>query len=136
MGGMMIHPKQKGFTLWELLIVVFIVMVLASCLVPLMRGHIDESKWTEGIAAAGMIQDAARAYYAQTGLALIGRLNDSQILNALNLEEADLTGRFFVPGDYEIIAFSPEGQAAVRVTGSLPQAPSGSKTLTADGRWE
>jgi type II secretory pathway pseudopilin PulG len=133
---MMIHPKRKGYTLWELLIVVFIVMILVSGLIPMMRGHINDSKWTEGITAAGMIQNAAKAYYAQTGIALIGRLNNSLILGALNLEETDLTGRFFVPGDYEIVGVDVDGKAAVRVTGSLPQAPAGSKILTADGRWE
>lgn len=130
------HPNRRGFTLWELLIVVFIVMILASALIPLMRGHIDDSKWTEGITAAGMIQNAAKAYYAQTGIALIGRMNDALARNALNLEETDLTGRFFVPGDYEIVGVDVNGKAAVRVTGSQPQAPAGSKTLTADGRWE
>jgi type II secretory pathway pseudopilin PulG len=132
----MIHPKHKGYTLWELLIVVFIVMILASGLIPLMRGHINDSKWTEGITAAGMIQNAAKAYYAQTGIALIGRLNNSLIMDALNLEETDLAGRFFVPGDYEIVSVNVDGKATVRVTGSLPQAPAGSKTLTAEGRWE
>ncbi len=133
---MMIHPKHKGYTLWELLIVVFIVMILASALIPMMRGHINDSKWTEGITAAGMIQNSAKAYYAQTGTALIGRLNDALARGALNLEETDLTGRFFVPGDYEIVSVDVNGKVSVRVTGSLPQAPAGSKTLTSDGRWE
>ena len=136
MGGMMIHPKHKGFTLWELLIVVFIVMILASALIPLMRGHINDSKWTEGVTAAGMIQNAVKTYYVQTGNSLIGQINGALVMSALNLEETDLTGRFFVPGDYEVLSIDADGKAAVRVTGSLPQAPSGSKTLYPDGRWE
>lgn len=130
------HPKRKGFTLWELLIVVFIVMILSSALIPLMRGHIDDSKWTEGITAAGMIQNAAKTYYAQTGIALIGRMSDALARSALNLEETDLTGRFFVPGDYEIVSVDANGKVSVRVTGSQPQAPAGSKILTADGCWQ
>lgn len=130
------HPKHKGFTLWELLIVVFMLMIIVSALIPMMRGHIDDSKWTEGVTAAGMIQNAVKAYYIQTGISPTGRLNNAWVLRVLNLEETDLTGRFFVPGDYEVISVNADGKAAVRVTGSLPQAPPGSKTLTAEGNWE
>jgi len=130
------NPKYKGYTLWELLIVVFIVMILAVAMVPLMRGHVNDSKWTEAVTAAGMIQNAVRTYHAQSGIALTGRLNNTLILNALCLEETDLSGRFFTPGDYEVLSVDADGKAAVRITGSLPQAPSGSKTLTPEGRWE
>ena len=80
--------------------------------------------------------NAAKAYYAQTGIALTGQLNNVLTLRALNLEQTDLTGRFFIPGDYEIVSVDADGKAVVRLTGSQPQAPAGSKTLTADGRWE
>ena len=130
------NPKYKGYTLWELLIVVFIVMLLASALIPLMRGHIEDSKWTEGVTAAGMIQQVVKTYHIQTGILITGRINDSGVMHSLNLEETDLTGRFFVPGDYEVVSVDVDGGAAVRVTGSQPQAPSGSRTLYPDGRWE
>ena len=126
----------RGYSLWDLLITSFIVILLASVLVTQLRGSVDDSKWTEGITAAGMIQNVTRVYHAQTGIPIIGRLNNDLLMEALNLEEADLKGRFFVPGDYEVIGVDANGKASVRVTGSLPQAPAGSKVLYGDGHWE
>lgn len=126
----------RGYSLWDLLIAVFIVLLLGSVLVPQLLGHIDDSKWTEGVTAAGMIQNSARIYHAQTDIAIVGRLNNDLLMEALNLEETDLSGRFFLPGDYEVLGVDTNGKAAVRVTGSRPQAPAGSKTLTAAGHWE
>lgn len=130
------QPKCNGYTLMELLIVVLVVSILAGAMIPLMHGRVDESKWTEGITAAGLIRNAARACYAQTGAAPVGRLNEPSVLSVLGIRQTDLTGRFFVPGDYEILCVDDKGRVVVRVTGSLPQAPTGSKILTADGRWE
>ncbi|MGB2806252.1 MAG: prepilin-type N-terminal cleavage/methylation domain-containing protein, partial [Sedimentisphaerales bacterium] len=57
--------KRKGFTLIELMVVIFIVGILAAVAIPIMRGRIDSAKWSEGRAAAGSIRTAARAFCAE-----------------------------------------------------------------------
>ena len=39
---------EKGFTLIELMVVIFIVGILSAVAVPLMRGRSDSAKWSEG----------------------------------------------------------------------------------------
>ena len=59
--------SRKGFTLIELMVVIFIVGILAAVAIPIMRGRIDSSKWSEAKAAMGSIRTAARAYCAEKG---------------------------------------------------------------------
>jgi prepilin-type N-terminal cleavage/methylation domain-containing protein len=59
--------SRKGFTLIELMVVIFIVGILAAVAIPIMRGRIDSAKWSEGKAAAGSIRTAARAFCAERG---------------------------------------------------------------------
>jgi type IV pilus assembly protein PilA len=59
--------KRKGFTLIELMVVIFIVGILAAVAIPIMRGRIDAAKWSEGKAGAGSIRTAARAFCAEKG---------------------------------------------------------------------
>ena len=124
----------KAFTLIELMIVILIVGILAAASVPLMRGRIDSAKWAEGKAAAGTIRTAVRARFAETGTTdgLTGVLSNAGLQTALGFHETDLTGTYFVPGDYTITAVNANGIATIRVTGSQSNAPSGSWTLEAD----
>jgi prepilin-type N-terminal cleavage/methylation domain-containing protein len=124
----------KAFTLIELMIVILIVGILAAASVPLMRGRIDSAKWAEGKAAAGTIRTAVRARFAETGTTegLTGVLSNAALQTALGFHENDLTGTYFVPGDYTITAVNANGIATIRVTGSQSNAPSGSWTLEAD----
>ncbi|MGD0551694.1 MAG: type II secretion system protein [Sedimentisphaerales bacterium] len=59
--------NRKGFTLIELMVVIFIVGILAAVAIPIMRGRIDSAKWSEAKAAMGSIRTAARAYEAEKG---------------------------------------------------------------------
>ncbi len=59
--------SRKGFTLIELMVVIFIVGILAAVAIPIMRGRIDSAKWSEGKAGAGSIRTAARAFCAEKG---------------------------------------------------------------------
>jgi prepilin-type N-terminal cleavage/methylation domain-containing protein len=59
--------NRKGFTLIELMVVIFIVGILAAVAIPIMRGRIDAAKWSEGKAAMGSIRTAIRAYEAEKG---------------------------------------------------------------------
>jgi len=59
--------NRKGFTLIELMVVIFIVGILAAVAIPIMRGRIDAAKWSEGKAAMGSIRTSIRAYEAEKG---------------------------------------------------------------------
>lgn len=128
--------KVKGFTLIELMVVILIVGILAAASVPMMRGRIDSAKWSEGNATAGTIRSAVRVYFAENGSAPTGVMSGSTIQSQLGFTDADLTGTYFVPGDYEITEVNSDGNATVVVTGSQTNAPNGSKTLSATGTWQ
>jgi len=131
---------KKAFTLVELMVVILIVGILAAVAIPLMQGRIDKAKWSEANATAGTIRTAVRAYSAETSIATaqancLGTLDDADIQGYLGFNASDLTGTYFVPGDYEITAVSATGIASVTVTASQDDAPAGSYELAADGSW-
>jgi len=128
--------ERKGFTLIELMVVILIVGILAAASIPLMRGRIESAKWAEANATAGTIKSAVRVYFVEHGSAPTGSLGVAATRQALGFQDADLTGTYFVPGDYNIDSVDANGNAQITVTGSQPNAPSGSKTLYVDGRWE
>ena len=128
--------KLYGFTLIELMVVILIVGVLAAAAVPLMRGRIDRSKWTEANAAAGSIRTTMKTYLMETGNAVTGSLTNASVQQALGIQSGDLTGSYFVAADYNIDSVGADGIAVITVTGSQSNAPSGSKTLKLDGTFE
>jgi prepilin-type N-terminal cleavage/methylation domain-containing protein len=128
--------KKNGFTLIELMVVILIVGVLAAVAVPMIRGKIDRSKWSEANASAGAIRTAVKVYFVETGNTVTGNMGDATVQQTLNMQAVDLTGSYFVPSDYVIDSVSADGVAVVTVTGSQSNAPSGSKTLALDGTWQ
>ena len=131
-----IKDRRAALTLMELMVVILIVGILAAAAIPIMRGKIDNAKWAEANSAAGMIRSAVKVYFAEHGTGVTGSLSDVSVLNALAIGAGDLTGTYFVASDYNIDSVNSSGIATVTVKGSLPKAPTGSKTLYPNGDWE
>lgn len=125
----------KAFTLIELTVVILIVALLAAATLAILRGKIDTAKWAEANATAGMIRNAVRAHFAETGEALTGSLADGAVMSLTAIEPGDLMGTYFVAADYTIDSVDENGNATIIVNASQPNAPSGSRTLHADGTW-
>jgi prepilin-type N-terminal cleavage/methylation domain-containing protein len=90
--------SRKGFTLIELMVVIFIVGILAAVAIPIMRGRIDSAKWSEGKASAGSIRTAIRALHAEKGPDY--DYTTITTLPQLGFAVGDLDGRYFKDGDY------------------------------------
>ena len=88
--------NRKGFTLVELMVVILIVAVLASVAIPIVRGHIDSVKWSEGKATMGSIATALRAYMLEAGASSSRRPTASQ----LGFSSGDLEGAYFTSRSY------------------------------------
>jgi prepilin-type N-terminal cleavage/methylation domain-containing protein len=100
--------SRKGFTLIELMVVIFIVGILAAVAIPIMRGRIDMAKWSEGKAGAGSIRTAARALIAEKGNAFDfttanGTLSTAAVYTLLGFSSTDLAGKYFNQGSYAIV---------------------------------
>lgn len=131
-----IRKKRAALTLLELLVIILIVSILAAALVPILQGRVHNAKWAEARTAASMIRGAVKLYYARKGVVVKGGLDDVAVLNALSIEAGDLTGTCFVASNYMIDDVDDKGVATITVTGSLPKAPPGSRTLYPNGEWK
>ena len=89
--------KSNGYTIIELLTIIFIVLILAAIIIPILRGQIDSARWAEGRTMAGTIAEAIRTYIA--GITLKGGNTDWNEItlpyNTLGFVAADLKGTYF-----------------------------------------
>jgi len=105
--------SRKGFTLIELMVVIFIVGILAAVAIPIMRGRIDSAKWSEGKSAAGSIRTAIRAVIAEKGndYDYEANINGATVLANLGFASGDLTGRYFDDDDFGVVITNGGGAA-------------------------
>ena len=91
---------RSGFTLVELMVVIAIAGILASVAVPVLRGRIDSSKWSEGRAMIGSVATAIRSYHGYVGPSGAVPTTLGIGVTGLGFAPGDLTGRFFVDADF------------------------------------
>ncbi|MFA5251612.1 MAG: prepilin-type N-terminal cleavage/methylation domain-containing protein [Phycisphaerae bacterium] len=133
--------SRRGFTLIELMVVILIVGVLAAVAIPIMRGKIDSSKWSEGKAAMGTIAAALRVYAAENGSSGTYGAN-LPTLTTLGFNSSDLRGTYFTIANYSVSASAynaagdPQLTFTVRATntGTGITSPT-AVTLTQAGVW-
>ncbi len=134
--------SRKGFTLIELMVVIFIVGILAAVAIPIMRGRIDSAKWSEGKAGAGSIHTAARAYGAEKGPAYTypgTALSDLGFNVVDGAPGDDLDGKYFTNEAYAV-TFNGFNDYLITVTAASslstekPVSPS-VITLDENGAW-
>jgi prepilin-type N-terminal cleavage/methylation domain-containing protein len=137
--------NRKGFTLIELMVVIFIVGILAAVAIPIMRGRIDSAKWSEGKSGAGSVRTAARAFVAEKGntynfAQYNGNFGAATTRAAMGFADKDLDGRYFKQTDYAI-AFVNSAVAAdpptyeITVTATVatsPEAPASPASMKLD----
>ncbi len=127
--------ERRGFTLIELMVVILIVGILAAVAVPILRGKIDQAKWSEGAASAGAVKSAMRAYFAEdptAAVAMAGVTLDDTTAAPLGFKAGDLSGRYFVVGDFTITSVSTTGIAVITV-GNTTGGLTGEGVLGANG---
>ena len=125
--------ERRGFTLIELMVVILIVGILAAVAVPILRGRIEQAKWSEGAASAGAVKTALRAYYADDPIAaaaLAGSLV-SAVETTLGFTSGDLTGRYFSSANFTITSIDGNGNAVITV--AAPTGLTGSGVLGGAG---
>lgn len=129
---------RRGFTLIELMVVILIVAILAAVAIPIMRGRIDDAKWSEGKAMMGTIASAIRALAAQSNDDVT--LDTDPIGTQLGFITNDLTGTYFSDTDFSIVGSYTEATNTLTYTISADAGSGISSptlvTLNQSGVWQ
>ena len=125
--------ERRGFSLIELVIVILVAGILVSVTVPIVRGRLEQAKWSEGAGMAGAVKTAVRAYFVSDpiGAATLAGSLVSDVESTLGFEAGDLTGRYFTSAQFTITSIDAHGNAVISV--SSPAGLTGSAVLGASG---
>ena len=91
-------PRQRGFTLIEVMITVMIIGVLASAATPILTNSIERAKVSEATAALGSIRRAMRMHYVEYGTYKNPQFTAGRKVtfgSILAISDTDLAGRYF-----------------------------------------
>jgi prepilin-type N-terminal cleavage/methylation domain-containing protein len=133
--------NYKAFTLIELMVVILIVGILSAVSLSIIRGRIENAKWSEANSAAGAIKTAVRAYIAEKGAnydysSIETTLDVQATYEALGFRNNDLTGAYFNQADFTLSNINAaNGTCVVSATSSTADGPVGTGTLAVDGIW-
>jgi type II secretory pathway pseudopilin PulG len=123
------------------MVVILIVSILAAVAVPLMRGRIDASKWSEGKAIMGTIAMAIRTYTAEH--AELGDYGDDLPSRTdLGFTDSEFTGTYFTESNFSwVTSFSHSADPALTFTITADNEDTGiftpsQITLDHTGKWE
>jgi type II secretory pathway pseudopilin PulG len=112
-----------------------IVAILAAVLVPTIRGRVNRARWSEGMAGAGTIATALRAYCAEQGVDQAA----APTLAAIGLATGDLQGKYFASTNYAITSLTYTSSTGVfdyLITVTAPTGVQGGPvTLDEAGAW-
>jgi prepilin-type N-terminal cleavage/methylation domain-containing protein len=132
--------KASAFTLVEVMVVIMIVSILVAVAVPMMRGQVDTSKWSEGKTIMGSIATAIRTYAAEHDRSPgNGNLGTPAYADSLGFGRLDLDGTYFHPGDFEIsdVVYDPANGVTLQflITATKTGLEPGDWTLNQNGVW-
>ena len=128
---------RLGFTLIELMVVIFIVAILAAVAIPIYRGKISTAKWAEGKAMAGTIAVALRSYAADHPFDEDTPAYSNPDLTELGFKATDLQGSYFDASNYSWTSSNPQAgpfTCTVTVTKGTGITQPDNYQLT-DGTW-
>ena len=124
--------SKGGFTLIELMVVIFIVGILAAVAVPLMRGRIDAAKWSEGKVFMGTIATGLRAHVAEKGSDFSAKPKREE----LGFSKKDLDGTYFKGKKFSWV-INDDDPLDFLITAKAPKEISTPSKVTLDhaGNW-
>ena len=127
-------PREHGFTLVELMVVIVIVALLAAIAVPLYTNYVKDARRSEAAGALAAVATAQQTYYQRNN----GYAN---ALANLNVDLTDITANWTVanpaliagpPPGFSCVATGKAGTPYAGLTVTMTYNLGGAKTLVDD----